>query len=286
VTTRFIVHADDFGLAESVNRGIVTAAEKGIVRSTSIMACGRAFERGVALLQKHSLCVGIHLTLDEETPVLPPGRIPSLVTSEGHFHSRSNLLKRLLLSRSIRLEEVYAELEAQFQRCIDAGLKLSHVDGHGHVHVYPRIAPIVAELAKRLGLANVRIPRESLRYWGGGPSPGRQLNKLIVYAFSAFSESTFRSAGLASPARFYGISHGGRVTEQSLQRMLRHAPEGAVVEIMCHPGFEDSQALLPYQAWNYTWQSELNALLSTRLPPLFAARGSLVSFKELHYENP
>jgi predicted glycoside hydrolase/deacetylase ChbG (UPF0249 family) len=152
--------------------------------------------------------------------------------------------------------------------------------------VYPRIAPIVAELAKKHGLNNVRIPRESLCYWGGGLSPGRQLNKWIVYAFSALSEKIFRRAGLASPALFLGISHGGRITEEAVQSMLRHAPEGALVEIMCHPGYEDSQALLPYQAWNYTWQTELNALLSTRLPTLFAERGSLVSFKELHHENP
>ena len=35
--SRLIVNADDFGIAEAVNRGIVEAYDRGIVTSTSIM---------------------------------------------------------------------------------------------------------------------------------------------------------------------------------------------------------------------------------------------------------
>ncbi len=39
-TLRLIVHADDFGMAEAVNGGILEAHDCGIVTSTSIMATG------------------------------------------------------------------------------------------------------------------------------------------------------------------------------------------------------------------------------------------------------
>ncbi len=47
--SKLIVNADDFGIAEAVNRGIVEAYDRGIVTSTSIMATGPAFEHAVAL---------------------------------------------------------------------------------------------------------------------------------------------------------------------------------------------------------------------------------------------
>src|SRR3977135_1076510 len=41
---RLIVNADDFGLTENVNRGILDAHREGIVTSTTLLANGMAFE--------------------------------------------------------------------------------------------------------------------------------------------------------------------------------------------------------------------------------------------------
>ena len=46
---KLIVNADDFGISEAVNRGIVEAFDGGIVTSTSLMATGDAFEHAVEL---------------------------------------------------------------------------------------------------------------------------------------------------------------------------------------------------------------------------------------------
>ena len=42
-----VVNADDFGLSESINRGILSASRDGILRSTSLMPNGAAFEDAV-----------------------------------------------------------------------------------------------------------------------------------------------------------------------------------------------------------------------------------------------
>ena len=42
--TKLIVNADDFGLSEAVNYGIISAYKNGIVRSTTIMAGMPAFD--------------------------------------------------------------------------------------------------------------------------------------------------------------------------------------------------------------------------------------------------
>lgn len=82
-----IVHADDFGLSEKVNEGIIRAHIEGILTSTSIIACGNAFDQAVDLSKANfSLDVGIHLTLIEERPLLSPMDIPSLVLENGYFY--------------------------------------------------------------------------------------------------------------------------------------------------------------------------------------------------------
>ena len=92
---RVIFNADDFGLHQATNEGIIKGMMNGLISSTSIMACGTAFEHAVSLVNaNHIPHVGIHLVLDEEKPLSPPEEIPSLVTSDGKFLDRGTLLKR------------------------------------------------------------------------------------------------------------------------------------------------------------------------------------------------
>lgn len=61
---RLVVNADDFGLHEAVNEGIVRAHREGIVTSASLMACGRAFDNALARSRSCAqLDLGVHLTL-------------------------------------------------------------------------------------------------------------------------------------------------------------------------------------------------------------------------------
>jgi chitin disaccharide deacetylase len=61
-----IVNADDFGLSEGVNRGIIEAAEKGIVTSASLMVRQPAAAAAAAYARKlDRISVGLHLDLGE-----------------------------------------------------------------------------------------------------------------------------------------------------------------------------------------------------------------------------
>ena len=53
--TKIIVNADDFGLSEAVNYGIISAYKNGIVRSTTIMPGMPAFEHAIGLLKESTL---------------------------------------------------------------------------------------------------------------------------------------------------------------------------------------------------------------------------------------
>ena len=104
---KLIVNADDFGLSESVNEGIIEAHLNGIVTSASIMANGRAFNQAIKLCHDNpSLDIGVHLLLVEERPVLAPEKVPSLVSSEGRFHKTSKDFARKYLARRLNLDEI------------------------------------------------------------------------------------------------------------------------------------------------------------------------------------
>ncbi|HUQ51871.1 MAG TPA: ChbG/HpnK family deacetylase [Gammaproteobacteria bacterium] len=277
-TSRLIVNADDFGIAEAVNRGIAAAFDRGIVTSTSIMATGPAFEHAVELARSRpGLAVGIHLVLTEHRPLIGAAAAASLVEPDGRFPQHVAPLLRKQLRGRIRLAEVRLELEAQLERVRKAGVVLSHIDGHQHVHVLPGIAGVVAELADRHGLAAVRYPAERVR--------GYMLRSL-KHARRVAEQAALRLFCESSPLKhlrrsddFVGFYFGGRLDEANLATVLAGLPAGRTVELMCHPGDEDMQGA---DEWVYAWSAERDALTSPRIRDLVAARGlELISYRDV-----
>ena len=276
--SKLIVNADDFGIAEAVNRGIVEAYDRGIVTSTSIMATGPAFEHAVALAQSRpGLAVGIHLVLTEQRPLVGAAAAASLVEPDGRFPPHlKQLLGRVVRGR-VSLAEVRLELGAQLRRVGDAGIAVSHIDGHQHVHVLPGIAGIVAELAAEHGIRAVRYPAERVRGYmlRNLRHVPRVAEQTALNLFCASSPLK----GLRRSDDFVGFYFGGRLDETNLTTVLSGLPSGRTVELMCHPGHDEMQ---PAGDWQYAWAAERDALTSPRIRELVAARGmQLISYRDV-----
>ncbi|MBM3746126.1 MAG: ChbG/HpnK family deacetylase [Acidobacteria bacterium] len=139
-TRRLVVNADDFGFSRDVNAGIVEAFQRGIVRSTTLMANGAAFDDAVRLARAHpGLDVGCHLTL-VEAPGLPVG------------------LAGLIRAVALRRIPIYEELAGQVRRILDAGIHLTHLDTHKHTHLLPPVLKAVCRIAREFGIPWVRRP--------------------------------------------------------------------------------------------------------------------------------
>ena len=266
---RLIVNADDFGIAEAVNRGIVEAFDRGIVTSTSIMATGEAFEHAVELaLSRPALAVGVHLVLTEQRPLLGAAAVPSLSWPSGAFAPHLKDLLGPALRKRVSLEEARAELDAQIRRVRDAGVAIGHLDGHQHVHVLPGIARVVAELAAAYGITAVRYPAEPVR--GYMLRDARSLRRLA-------EQTVLRAFCAATPLKrlrrsdeFVGFYFGGRLDEPNLVTLLEGLPAAGTVELMCHPGDE---GMRPSGDWQYAWTAERDALTSPAIRDLVLARG-------------
>jgi hopanoid biosynthesis associated protein HpnK len=273
---RLIVNADDFGLTEAINRGVVAAHRDGIVTAASLIACGPAFEQAVALAkQTPTLDVGVHLTLTQLAPVSAADAVPTLVDAHGRFAADSFELARRYVRGALALAEVRAELDAQINKVEAAGLAISHLDGHQHVHVLPGIAHVVADLAAAHGIRAARHPVEPLRAYmlGNARRLAEQVMLSTVCAVSPLKR-------LKRADGFAGFHFGGRLTEKNLATVLRGLPPRGTIELMCHPGEAESDG--PHRDWGYAGPAEREALTSVRIKELLAERGTqLVSHRDL-----
>jgi dolichyl-phosphate beta-glucosyltransferase len=255
---RLIVNADDFGMTLPISRGILTAAQAGIVRSVSIMANAPDFEAAMdELLASHERPdVGFHATLTWGKPVLPPAEVATLVDREGRFLSRGMLLWRALRGR-VSQEEAYRELHAQCERLARRWPTISHLDGHHHVHAFPTIAAAAERVAREFRIPCVRAPREGR--WAGWRRPS--LARLLVGSFAAASPKFWRACGFASTDHFAGFAlSAGPALKQRWRDAVVRLPDG-VTEIMVHPGYASQND----DAYNEQREQEIAVLTDPEL---------------------
>ena len=264
---RLVVNADDLGLHESVNDGIIRAHRDGIVTSASLIACGRAFED--ALFRCRScpeLGLGIHLTLVEERPVASIEKVPSLVDRDGKMPRSYKEFTRGWLSGKIRERDVQTELEAQVKQVLENGVRPSHLDSHQQVHCLPGVWKLALDIAKKYAVPYVRVPAfDSM--WAGARSPVLPMIRTGVNLLAVVRRlANPRPVKFADHVR--GFAFSGRMTRSRLLEILGTLRPG-LTEVMVHPGLPNEDLRRQYWAWgDFGWEAELYALTD----PLVAAR--------------
>ncbi len=276
-----IVNADDFGLKQEIDLGVAEAFDRGIVTSASLMPTGDSFDHAVALARERpALDLGIHLALTGRRPVTASGRIPSLVDEAGWFPaSWQRFLRRY---PSTRADEIEAELRAQIERALSTGLAFSHLDSHQHLHMLPKVLPVVVGLASEYGIGAVRCPRQVRSCGAGGgllQSTRRRIERLALRVLCCLGARSLRGNGFLTADEFRGFAEAGRWQSDSLGRTVHDLGTG-LTEVGCHPGADDS--VDRELGWNYRWEQELRALTSAEVATAVAESGvHLTTYRDL-----
>lgn len=278
---RLIVNADDFGRHELINKAVEQGVVEGCLRSATLMPGGRAFDSAVAVAERHKeLGVGIHFTLVNGYPVLPPEAIPSLVTEQGVFYDDYALFVKRFVTGKVNLEEVRAELGAQLQKLAQAGLKLTHVDSHQHMHTLPGIINIVLELAKSAGIKAVRTPRTPL-FCGNFGGIGQLIGRWGLGTLAWLASVNAKRKQMVTTEHFAGIVAGEAVEEYYFMDIIRNLKPGTT-EVMMHPGI-DNGVLVQDCNWNHDFEAELAAVVSPRVRELVATgQVEVTNFRSLY----
>lgn len=258
-----IINADDFGRHAEINRAVEEGLVHGCLRSATVMPGGAAFAGAIDIARRHEeLGLGVHFTLVDGHPILPPEEIPSLVGSEGDFLPDHTALLKRYLKGGVNLEEVRRELAAQLQKIEATGIPISHVDSHQHMHTLPGIIDIVLDLAARAGIRAVRTPRTPL-FAGAFGGLGQLVGRLGLSTLARLATCKAHRRGLLTPDHFAGIVAGEAVSEGELLHLIAHLPQGTT-EVMMHPGTKND-VLQEDSGWQHDFESELAAILSPRV---------------------
>lgn len=280
---KVIINADDFGLIQGVNEGIVEAHQEGILTSATLMANMPGFDQAVEMAGANpELGVGVHLNILRGQPLSPAQKVGSLLSRELRFiPSVSNLLYRMVLKR-VSFDEVEREFRAQVERVQGTGIDPSHIDSEKHIHLIRPLFRIVIKLAKEYKINKVRFIQE----YCVSSRPGQMFKSMFISLSSTSMKKKMVQEGVRSPDRFYGVCDTGRITAAKLQGAFERAKEG-VTEIMVHPGFITQEVLElekqigPFYINKYR-EKELNALLDKKLSKLIAdLEIQLINFNQL-----
>ncbi|MDX1546966.1 MAG: polysaccharide deacetylase family protein [Rhodothermales bacterium] len=159
-----LLHADDIGVAHSVNAATFDAFATGRVRSGSVMVPCAWFPEAAAYARAHpDHDLGLHLTLTSEWkhyrwgPVLGAAAAPSLVDSLGFLHATPGAA-----AAAMHPAAAAPELRAQVERALAFGLHPTHLDSHmGTLFQTPDLFAAYVRVGRDYGLP-VFVPREAL----------------------------------------------------------------------------------------------------------------------------
>lgn len=274
MTHRLIVTADDLGLTGGVVRAVRRAHRDGVVTSASLLAVGRAFPEAAEMVrQEDALDLGAHLAMvGEDPPLLTAREVPTLVDRRGAFPLSYRAVVRRGAAGRIDPADVRREFAAQLERVQGVGVPVTHLDTHQHVHLWPPIGAVVAELAYSTGVRAVRTPASASRSPVG----------LAVNALARRLRVRLGARGLATTDRYAGLDEAGGFDADrlaaALGRLSRACPDrpeaadagpaagsatgsGVSAEINVHPGEADDPDLARF-GWGYRWGDELSMLVA------------------------
>lgn len=282
---QLIVNADDFGLTSGINRGVLELHLAGVLTSTTLMARAGATAEAVEMARATpSLGVGCHVVLADGEPVLPPGKIPSLIDSaSGRFYSTLGAFLPRLIARRIRPAEIEAEAAAQIALLQSRGLHLTHVDTHKHTHMFPSVLRPVLRAARAAGIRAVRNPFEPA--WAVAASAGARWGRVAEVTVLRWLQPScariIAEEGFASTDGTIAMVGTGVLNAAMVRSLLNRLPEGTW-ELVTHPGYNDADLARVRTRLRASRETEREALMAIREFPEI----ELISFADLAAQAP
>jgi predicted glycoside hydrolase/deacetylase ChbG (UPF0249 family) len=211
-----ILHADDVGMAHSVNRATFAALDQKAISSASVMVTCPCLTEVAEYAKAHpDADLGVHLTLTSEWktyrwgPVAPRDQVPSLLDPQGYFHPDARSA-----AAHIKPKEAEREIRAQIELAIKMGIRPTHIDMHmmtlaatpqlyatlvkvGHDLQLPFLAVSSNGMRRKMMLSDTDIVFDSVVGFDSNVPPNQ------------WTESYVKALDLLKPGLHYLIVHPG-----------------------------------------------------------------------------
>jgi predicted glycoside hydrolase/deacetylase ChbG (UPF0249 family) len=211
------------------------------------MARAMATEEAIRIaLTTPSLGVGCHVVLVDGEPVLQATAIPHLAGRRTGFlrSSLADSLTALLIKRGSHdamVREIEAEATAQIAYLQSRGVRLTHIDTHKHLHMFPPVLRAVLRAARAAGISAVRNPFEPI--WAlkatRAPSWVRMAEVLALRLLQPACRRIIAEEGFVTTDGTIAVVGTGNLDAAAVTALLARFEPG-VWELVTHPGYNDA----------------------------------------------
>lgn len=160
-----IAHQDDVGMCHGANVAFARLAGRGFITCGSVMVPCPWFREVVAIAEADpALDIGVHLTLTAEwehyrwRPLSTSSKASGLIDDDGFMWRRVPLLREHLV-----VEAAEAEMRAQIDTALAAGLAITHLDTHMGAALTPELIDVYIRLGRDYRLP-ILFPRGASGY--------------------------------------------------------------------------------------------------------------------------
>lgn len=182
------INADDFGFTKSASNAIYECFKNNMITTTTMCSNGEYFDYAISLIKEtpYESKIGLHINLTEGKPLTEDiKKCKKICDENGCF---KDFPKRYSHLSKKEKEIIYLEMEAQYNRLVDAGIIVNHIDSHHHIHNSFRILPLVIRLAKEKGIHRIRLCRNAGSISFLKKIYKKMMNKKIIKSHCAYTD--------------------------------------------------------------------------------------------------
>jgi predicted glycoside hydrolase/deacetylase ChbG (UPF0249 family) len=205
-----VIHEDDVGMSHGANLAFLELSRLGTCSCGSVMVPCPWFPEAAEMARAHpELDLGVHLTLTSEQvpyrwrPLTGPPRSAGMTDEQGYFWPD------VPHARKASVDAVEAELRAQIEVALAAGIDITHLDAHMGTAQTPEFVDIYRRLGREYRVP-VMLVKDLSRYnptTYAGPVDAARYDVAVAAArkakepvFDLVLETPWKRKGDAAPA--------------------------------------------------------------------------------------
>jgi len=160
---RLIINADDFGYDKDTLNSTIKLFEQGILTSATIMTDMSATDKAIEFAKENQdrYSFGLHFNIVDGHEAHYPNT--SLTLEDTSLFRKSNEQRMYALKYKFEKIDIQQEFEYQLTSLLDAGVEVSHIDSHGHLHKFPQIIQAITPIMHKYHIHKVRRPQNKFQ---------------------------------------------------------------------------------------------------------------------------
>lgn len=230
-----IIHTDDIGMCQAGLTAFQHLWEFGTISSGAVMVPCPWFPAAADMCRQNpEYDMGVHATLNSEWTSYRWGPISTrdtgtgLIDKDGYFHQRQPAVYQNAV-----LEAVAAEVNAQVERALAAGIDVTHIDSHMGTIMYPALIQSYLAAGVTRRIPNM-LPRPSARGFSM-----MSINDETLAIYKPILDQ-FESQGMVMLDGLFGMPLNNPSLEENIdiaKKILGDLPAG-VTHFLFHPSVD------------------------------------------------